>query len=101
MRSRYSAYAFGLSDYVMATTAPGTPAWSDDPNWRAQIDAYGSDTRFVGLEITDAPPPVGDVGFVTFRAQLSQGGCDAGFSERSRFERRDGRWLYASGERIE
>ena len=33
-----------------------------------------------------------------FRAQLRQGGDDAGFVEESRFVLRDGRWLYHSGE---
>jgi len=101
MRSRYAAYAKGLVDYVIATTAPDGPQWeADRATWHERIAAFGAGTRFVGLVIVDAPAPSGDEGFVTFRAVLTQGDRDATFTERSRFVRVDGRWLYHSGERV-
>lgn len=99
MRSRYVAYATGLVDHIVATTTPGGPQWLDDADaWRAQIRAFCDGTRFEGLRVIDAPEPVGDEGFVTFEARLTQGGRDATFVERSRFVRHDGRWTYHSGQ---
>ncbi|MEZ4238025.1 MAG: YchJ family metal-binding protein [Myxococcota bacterium] len=99
MRSRYAAYALGLVDYVVATTDPDGPQWHADVDaWRADVARFCRDTRFVDLRIDDAPPPDGDVAHVTFTATLTRGGADASFTERSRFVRRDGRWLYHSGE---
>ena len=101
MRSRFAAYAKCLVDYVVETTDPEGPQWEGDlATWRERIAAFCEGTRFVGLDILDAPPASGDEGFVTFRAVLTQGGRDATFAERSRFTRVDGRWRYHSGERL-
>jgi SEC-C motif-containing protein len=100
MRSRYAAYALGLVDYVVATTHPGGPQLeADEAAWRASLEAFCRGTRFETLEILEASE-AGEEGWVTFRAGLSQGGADASFSERSRFLKVDGRWLYFSGERV-
>ena len=97
MRSRYCAYALGLVDYIIATTDPAGPQWrSDRVSWQAEIETFCRITRFEGLEILAAE---GDE--VTFRAHLTRGGQDTGFSERSRFVEREGRWLYHSGQPIE
>lgn len=101
MRSRFSAYALGLVDYVIATTDPDGPQWmADEAAWRSQIAAFGRGTRFRGLVIEDAPPPTADEGFVTFRAVLERDGVDVSFTERSRFTHRNGRWHYHSGEPV-
>jgi SEC-C motif-containing protein len=98
MRSRYAAYAKGLVDYVIDTTDPAGPHFERDREaWAAALRAYCEHTRFDGLDILEAAEPDGDVGFVTFRARITQGGRDATFEERSRFRRVDGRWLYAEG----
>ncbi|MFK7926735.1 MAG: YchJ family protein [Myxococcota bacterium] len=96
MRSRYAAYALGNITYLMQTTHEDSPhrggsAWADE------LKAFCSGTRFEGLVILDAPEPVGNEGFVTFTAGLRQGERDVSFTERSRFERVDGRWLYVDG----
>jgi SEC-C motif-containing protein len=99
MRSRYAAYAKGLADYVADTTDPDGPQHRDDrAAWIAEIAAFCAATRFVGLDILDAPPPSGDDGIVVFRARIVQGGHDASFEERSRFRRRDGRWRYVGAD---
>ncbi len=105
MRSRYAAYARGLAGYVLATTDPDGPAWEGDgpggmDAWRASVQRFTRSTRFVGLDILDAPPPVGGSGTVTFRARLTQGGADATFTERSTFMHRGGNWRYLSGTRL-
>jgi SEC-C motif-containing protein len=96
MRSRYAAYALGLVDYVLATTAPGGPgSHPDRDRWRSEVAEFSRRTRFVGLEVVGSGSE-GDAGWVHFRAILEQGTADASFGERSGFVRRDGRWLYAS-----
>ena len=100
MRSRYSAYAAGLVDYIIATTHPADPRYQDDVlRWRAQLTRFASETTFCGLEVLSCEE--GDIqSWVSFRARLEQGGGDASFSERSLFVRHEGRWLYHSGERL-
>ena len=101
MRSRFAAYALGLVDYIIATTDAAGPQWQSDTNaWRAEITRFSQHTRFADLELLDAPDAIDNEGFVSFRATLEQAGKDASFAERSRFVRRDGRWLYSSGERL-
>ncbi len=97
MRSRYAAYALGLVDYILATTAPGGPQFRPDRRqWAADVAAFSRDHAFVGLEVEEAGAE-GDEGWVQFNARLTRGGRDASFRERSTFVRRDGRWLYLSG----
>lgn len=97
MRSRFSAFAMGDVAYLMHTTAPDGPAWSDDPNWSSQLAAYIAQTRFCDLRILEAPAPTDVAGFVTFAATLEQSGQTVVQTERSRFVRVDGRWTYHSG----
>lgn len=100
MRSRYAAYALGLVDYILQTTDPHGPMWEpDEAGWRASVLAFHARCQFPGVTILEAPTPVGDHGTVTFHARLRSGGRDVGFTERSRFVRRDGCWLYVDGER--
>ena len=102
MRSRYAAYSLGNSAYIMATTHPDSPHFvADAAAWTEQLDAFSAATRFKGLRILERAG--GEVageseGWVTFRAELTQGGQDASFTERSHFEKMDGRWTYRSAE---
>ncbi len=100
MRSRYAAYALGLADYVIDTTAANGPrARADREVWVAEVLEFGRRTRFVGLEILETGAK-DDEGWVHFRAVLTEAGADASFTERSGFVRVGGRWLYASGSRV-
>lgn len=97
MRSRYAAYARGEVDYIVQTTAPGSPAWQEPVHiWRDEIRRFGRKSEFLGVELLDASVD-GDLGEVLFLAKLREGGEDASFEERSAFIRRDGRWFYESG----
>ena len=97
MRSRYAAYALGLTDYVLETTDPqGPQARPDRRAWAADVDDFARRTRFLGLEVLGSGAE-GDAGWVRFRAVLTREGRDASFTERSTFSRRDGRWRYVSG----
>jgi SEC-C motif domain protein len=98
MRSRYAAYARGEVDYVVETTDPQGEAWQEPMSrWRSDIRSFGADTDFLGVEVLEDSVD-GDSGEVRFEAKLRADGRDASFVERSEFVRRDGRWLYRTGE---
>lgn len=86
MRSRYSAYVVGDSDYVWRTWHPRTrPA-----------DVNDLTVTWTRLEIVDsvAGQPGDVTGEVEFRAHHRAGVLH----ERSRFEVRASRWLYVDGD---
>jgi len=82
MRSRFSAYALGLADYVFRTWHPRTRP--DD------VTLTGS-PRWVRLEVIAT---TGDT--VEFHAHHAD--PDGLLHETSRFERRAGRWFYVDGD---
>jgi len=91
MRSRYSAFARGDSGYLFRTWHPRTrPA-------EVTMDA---DTVWTGLEVIDTV--AGDTedahGIVEFAAHFEAAGRSGTMHERSRFERRAGRWCYVDGD---
>jgi len=94
MKSRYSAYALGQSRYILATTHPENPDYTDDTaEWLAGIEAFSVQTEFIRLEILEFVDGAAEA-FVTFRAHFGEGEM----VERSRFVREKGKWLYHSGE---
>ena len=97
MRSRYSAYAIGDADYIMRTTHPDNAGFSDNTAiWKEQIQQFCSATTFEKLAILDFQDG-NDTAYVTFTAYLRQNGQDATFTEKSRFKKIKGQWLYESG----
>lgn len=84
MRSRYAAYVVGDGDHLLRTWHPRTRPADLSPD-RA--------VRWTGLEVLDATEH-GDTAQVEFRASYGGGSLH----ERSRFERRGGRWLYVDGD---
>lgn len=98
MRSRYSAYALSLPAYIVSTTHPANPQFSHDvPQWSQQISEFCADTEFHKLEILafEEKEPFATV---TFVAYLFQNKKDVSFTEKSYFEKVDGKWLYRSGQ---
>lgn len=94
MRSRYSALALHLVEYIINTTHPNNTEHEQDiKEWRKSITEFCDNTRFMGLEIIEFVDGANEA-FVTFKAILS----DMQFIEKSRFLRVDGKWLYESGE---
>ncbi|ROP36330.1 YchJ family protein [Saccharothrix texasensis] len=87
MRSRYSAFAVGDEDYLLATWHPGTrPAALDlDP-----------EQRWTHLEILShtGGTPFQTTGTVEFRAHYRRQGQRDVLHENSRFVREDGAWFY-------
>lgn len=87
MRSRYTAFALGDMDHLVATWHRSTRpiALRDDPATRwTGLDVLGH----TGGGLFDAE------GTVHFRAHFRAGGDDDVLEENSRFVREDGRWLY-------
>lgn len=100
MRSRYSAYAIGLPAYIISTTHPESPhLCTDTTQWFQKIFEFCSNTEFNKLEILDFQEKE-QVATVTFFAHLFQNKKDVSFTERSYFEKINGKWFYHSGQFI-
>jgi SEC-C motif domain protein len=98
MRSRYSAYALQLADYIIQTTHPHNRAFSADTHhWKQEIQKRYEKTQFYGLKILEFIDGESEA-YVTFTAQLRQKNNDISFTEKSRFLKIGDRWLYESGE---
>jgi SEC-C motif-containing protein len=98
MRSRYSAYATRNVDYVLDTCVKdedssidpeGTRKWAEESEWK-------------GLEIlkTEKGGPFDEEGTVEFKARYVQRGVLTVHHEISSFVKKEGRWLFESGELI-
>lgn len=79
MRSRYTAYAVGDENHVWRTWHPRT----------RPKDVTVDGVEWVGLEVLDATDDE-----VEFVATFLMNGRRNRLHERSRFERRAGRWFY-------
>jgi len=100
MRSRYSAYALHLADYIMQTTHPHNNGYlSDRQRWKREILSHYKKTDFYDLKIMNFIDGLNEA-YVTFTAHLRQGNQDVSFTEKSRFLKVNGHWLYESGEII-
>lgn len=87
MRSRYSAYAVGDTEYLRATWHPST---------RPAALELEPRQRFTGLTIIarSGGGMLESEGIVEFRAEWVLEGEKGSQRERSRFVRLDGRWYY-------
>lgn len=89
MRARYSAFALGQLDFLLATLHPV----SHQPNELAQLHKSQSNTRWLKLLV------LAEVGReVEFVAFFNQQGIIGQLHERSRFVFEQERWWYVSGE---
>jgi SEC-C motif-containing protein len=90
MRSRYSAYALNLPYYILQTTHPSRLGEISIK----QIEDFSKKTEFKKLEILSFKEK-GDTAVVTFKAHIWQGGENATFTEKSYFEKFNGKWFYS------
>lgn len=91
MRSRYSAFVAGNTEYLLQTWHPDTrpPELELDPDLR---------WRRLDIISCEAGGPLDPAGVVTFEAHYRQDGAAGVQRERSTFIREAGRWLYVAGE---
>ena len=90
MRSRYSAYAVGAIDYLLATWHPSTGP--------GELEL--SPIKWIGLEVLHAEA-TGDAGVVEFVARCRVNGRAQRMHEASRFVRHEGRWYYIDGQVVD
>jgi SEC-C motif domain protein len=91
MRSRYTAFAVGDTDYLLRSWHPRTRPGSLD---------LDPDQRWLLLEVlrTERGGPFDDTGTVEFRAHYRLSGARGSLHEASRFTRVGGRWVYVDGD---
>ena len=90
MRSRYTAYALGLNDYLLATWHPSTrpPSLAHD----------GPAPKWISLQVIAHALQDETHGTVEFIARCRIGGRAERMHEVSRFVCEDGRWFYVDGD---
>lgn len=95
MRSRFSAYALGKVDYLVATRCAARRGEED----RDELARYCRAVRCVGLKIISVEQggPEDGEGIVTFQASLQAQGRRSLHIEMSTFAREEGRWVYVDG----
>ncbi len=93
MRSRYSAFALGVEDYLLATWHHSTR-----PS-RVRLDPQ---QKWIGLAIkaTEAGQVGDSTGVVEFVARFKVAGKGHRLHERSRFEKIEGHWYYLDGDHL-
>jgi SEC-C motif domain protein len=96
MRSRYTAFATGQIDYLIATHHPETRGEAK----REDVERFSKGSTWLGLEIlsTEDGQAGDDQGFVEFIARYREHGGERIHHERSRFWRHQGRWFFHSAE---
>ena len=101
MKSRFSAFAVLIADYIIFTTHENNSDYiSDLKSWNQDIMNFSKNTRFERLEILDFIE--GEVeSFVTFKATFFQDNTDISFIEKSRFLKVEDKWLYIDGQFID
>ncbi len=97
MRSRYSAYALNIPEYIVETTHPASPQYTENKfAWKRSISQFSQNTTFQKLEVLDFKEKE-NLATVTFTCHILQNNSDASFTEKSYFELYKGKWLYSRG----
>ena len=97
MRSRYSAFAVGNVEYIVATHHPESRD-EVDPD---EIERWSTQSEWLGLEILECSGggPEDSEGTVLFTARFSDPrGKIRTHRERAIFKRSEGRWFFFDGE---
>lgn len=95
MRARYSAFALGDVDYVLASHHTATRDQVD----RDEIERWSKGSEWLGLRIleTEGGGEGDDEGTVTFRARYRMAGQLVDHRELATFQREDGEWRFLTG----
>ena len=96
MRARYSAFASGAIDFIVASThsstrqevdIPYTTDWSQNSTWQ-------------GLQIIETKEVDENRSLVSFEAKFTQNGKEQTHREKSVFEREGGKWRFVTGDEL-
>ena len=96
MRARYSAFAAGEIDFIVASThsstrrdvdVPYTTEWSRNSTWQ-------------GLQILETKDVNENKALVSFEAKFTQEGNEQTHREKSVFERENGQWRFVTGDEL-
>lgn len=92
MRSRYSAYALGLVNYLVHSTLPAQQASLD----QQAILAWSLSSTWLGLEVNQTQLIKGEPqhAYVTFTARWRDENGEHSHRERSAFVRNNGNWYF-------
>lgn len=94
MRSRYTAYQRGNTDWLLATWHPSQRS----PELTASLSSGLSDTEWLGLNvISHTHEKDSNEAFVTFYARYREKQQTSAIYERSRFIREEQHWYYIDG----
>ena len=91
MRSRYSAFVFERSDYLLATWHASTRPTSLD---------FDPGARWLGLEVRAHVSTGQAAAEVEFVARMRLAGKAVRLHERSHFVHEGGRWFYVDGDQL-
>jgi SEC-C motif-containing protein len=99
MRARYSAYATGAVDFIVSSCL------REEGDGGLDVEAtkkWSEGSRWLGLKIlrTDKGGTMDDKGVVEFVASYEQAGMHEEHHEVGGFVKKDGTWLYESGDVI-
>ncbi len=90
MKSRYSAYVVHDANYLIKTTHPKSPYFTDDKkSWKRELQKSFNEINFISLEIVST----NDSDMVEFKAYF-EGGIH---HEKSRFALSNGKLYYLDG----
>lgn len=108
VRTRFSAFSYGVPEYIIDTTHPEHPEYSEGKKerkeWRKSIQEFSNAYSFKGLTFINASPHDANTATVKFEVYLV--GKFSGTArkqkslrnvETSTFGKVGGKWLYQSG----
>ena len=96
LRARYSAFATGAIEFIVATTHSSTRDKVNIPD----IRDWSQSSTWHELQIIDTRDIDDDKTFVSFEARFTQHGKEQNHREMSQFEREDGKWRFVTGEEL-
>ncbi len=98
MRARYSAYALGEVDFILASHTPEAAKDVD----RESTAMWSKQSEWLSLEVisTEGGGEKDEKGTVEFLAKYKVKNVAVEHRERAHFEKRNGKWLFADGEQI-
>lgn len=96
MRARYSAFATGAIEFIVATTHSST---RPEVNV-ADITDWSQSSTWHGVQILDTHNIDDNQTFVSFEARFTQKGKEQIHREKSTFEREGGMWRFVTGDEL-